>query len=186
MEKKMYKQKISAVYQIINTVTGERYIGSSKDAKYRLATHRCPSHWKKQPNNRLYQDMQKYGLDKFEFLILASVEPERLRQTEQEFIEMLCPSYNNRRAKGQDIIKRNKTIKKYQTSGKGKEVARKASKKYRHSENGRKATNENNMKYLSRQCYYNGETLTLNALYQRLKKAGISSPLQEARKYLIQ
>ena len=60
--------KISGVYKITNTVTGDFYIGSSKNVKLRLAVHKCPSTWKKCPNNPLYQDMRKYSIDKLEFI----------------------------------------------------------------------------------------------------------------------
>lgn len=35
--------KISAVYKIVNKVTGDFYIGSSKDVKRRWIQHKCPS-----------------------------------------------------------------------------------------------------------------------------------------------
>ena len=33
--------KTSAVYKITNTITGDFYIGSSKDVKRRWAVHKC-------------------------------------------------------------------------------------------------------------------------------------------------
>lgn len=66
--------KICGVYKITNAITGDFYIGSSKDVKHRLANHKCPSNWNEYPNSKMYQDMQKYGLDKFEFKILEEVE----------------------------------------------------------------------------------------------------------------
>ena len=57
--------KISAVYKITNTVTGDFYIGSSKDVKQRWAVHKCQSKWNECPNNPMYLDMQEYGKDKF-------------------------------------------------------------------------------------------------------------------------
>ena len=95
--------KISGVYKITNTITNDFYIGSSKNVKQRWAHHKCPSEWKKHPNNSLYNDMQKYGVDKFDFQILTIAEPEHLKEAEQQFIEKLKPTYNNRRANGWDI-----------------------------------------------------------------------------------
>ena len=46
--------KISAVYKIVNTVTNECYIGSSKDVIKRWREHKCPSTWKEHPNSPLY------------------------------------------------------------------------------------------------------------------------------------
>lgn len=150
----MYKNKISGVYQIINTVTGDRYVGSSRDVMQRIAGHKCPSRWKKHPNSPLYNDMQKYGLDKFRFDILAPVEPEYLTLVEQEFIEMLEPEYNDRRSNGWDLERL-------------KETNKEAQKKY-----------DNQL------CSFNGETLTLSALRMRFYRAGIKNPVTEAKKYL--
>ena len=75
--------KISAVYRITNTITGDFYIGSSKDVKRRWVNHKCPSSLKQHPNNQLYKDMQKYGVDKFVFEILAEVEADKLKEAEQ-------------------------------------------------------------------------------------------------------
>ena len=156
--------KISAVYKITNTITGDFYIGSSKNVKSRWANHKCKSKWNECPNNQMYLDMQKYGVDKFEFEILAKVEEDKLKETEQQFIEKLQPTYNNRRAKGWDIER----YKEYNKTEKGKESHKKA-----------------NNKYYSQLCSYNGETLTLNALQKRFWKQGIPHPSQEAKKYLI-
>ena len=40
-------KKIIGVYRIINTVTGDFYIGSSKNIKQRWAEHKCDSTWKR-------------------------------------------------------------------------------------------------------------------------------------------
>lgn len=156
----MYKNKISAVYKIVNTVTGDFYVGSSKDVERRWLGHKESSKWKQNPNNPMYKDMQKYGVDKFRFQILAPVIPEYLTQVEQEFIDMLNPTYNDRRSKGWDVERK----KEYDQSGKGKEATR----KYRHQ-----------------LCSYMGETITLNALRLRFLRAGIEHSTLEAKKYLL-
>lgn len=160
--------KISAVYQIINSVTGDRYVGSSKDVKRRWTSHKWPSRWKKCPNNPLYLDMQKYGVDKFRFQILAPVMPEYLKQVEQEFIEMLHPTYNDKNAKGLDVERWKEVKRKYRQTDRGKEINKKYLKKYRRQ-----------------LCSYNGETLTLGALIKRFSKADIPHPFLEAKKYLL-
>lgn len=93
--------KISAVYKIVNTITGECYVGSSKDVKERWDRHKCPSRWDSHPNVTLYQGMQKYGVENFRFQILAPVMPEHLKQVEQELIDLIEPEYNTNRANGQ-------------------------------------------------------------------------------------
>ena len=156
--------KIIGVYKITNTITGDFYIGSSKDVKLRLAKHKCTSTWNKYPNIQLYQDFQKYGVDKFAFEILEEVEIDSLKKTEQQFIELLKPTYNNRNANGFDFERH----KEYQKSDKCKESKRKSSNKYN-----------------NQLCLYNGETLTLNALSKRFMRKGIDHPTAEAKKYLL-
>ena len=146
--------KICGVYRITNTITGDFYIGSSKNVKHRWADHKCPSRWNEHPNNPMYLDMQKYGVDKFAFEILAEVEPDSLKEMEQRFIETLKPTYNDINANGLNIERYKDYKKQY------------------------------NNKYKNQLCCYNGETLTLNALYQRFLRRGISNPTKEAKKYL--
>lgn len=164
----MSKNKISAVYKIVNTATGDFYIGSSVDVKRRWTEHKSPSKWTRYSNNKMYQYMREYGLDCFSLEILEEVEPENLKQVEQGFIDTLKPTYNDYNAKGWDVEKRKASQTKYFQSDKGKQ-ARKI------------AVN----KYLNRLCEYNGETLTLSALEARFQRAGISHPVLEAKKYLI-
>ena len=147
--------KIIGVYKITNTITGDFYIGSSKNVKERWMQHKRQSVWNDKPNNPLYLDMQKYGLDKFDFQVIAEVEPDSLKEAEQQFIEKLQPTYNDRNANGCDIERR-------------KESRRKA-----------------NNKYKSQLCCFKGETLTLHALSTRFRRAGIDHPTIEAKKYLI-
>lgn len=146
---------ISAVYKIVNEVTGDFYIGSSRNVKQRWAVHKAPSTWKNRPNSLMYQDMQKYGVDKFRFQILVPVMPEYLTQVEQEYIEMMKPTYNNNNAKGWDTERYKEDCKRCQK------------------------------KYYSQLCEYNGETLTLSVLRMRFQNAGIPHATQEAKKYLI-
>ena len=152
-------ENISGVYKIEHIITGGFYIGSSINIKRRWVKHKCPSTWNECPNSLLYQDMQKYGVDKFRFQILASVMPEHLKEVEQEFIDTLHPTYNNNRAKGQDIERK---------------------KEWEKSEKGKKSR----IKYYKRICYYNGEILTLDTLRMRFQRSGIEHPVIEAKKYL--
>lgn len=165
--------KISAVYKIVNTVTGEFYIGSSVDIKKRWKDHKLPSTRKNRPNSLLYKAMQEYGRECFSFEILEEVEPENLRQEEQKFIELLKPSYNNYNAKGWDVERR-------------KESQKKANKKYLQSNKGSENHRKYARKYYSRLCEYNGEILTYGALVKRFSKAGISHPSHEANRYTVE
>lgn len=164
----MNKNKISAVYKIVNTVTNECYIGSSKDVMNRWTSHKWLSTWKQHPNSKLYQAFQKYGLDKFDFQILCPVIPEYLKQVEQELIEMLHPAYNNINAKGRDVERCKETDRRYRQSERCKEISRKSVNKY-----------------YNRLCSYNGDTLTLHALSARFLRKGLEHPALEAKKYLL-
>ena len=156
--------KISAVYKITNTITGDFYIGSSKDVKNRWVNHKCQSRWKQHPNNPMYQDMKKYGIDKFVFEVLEEIEEDSLKETEQQFIEKLQPTYNNYNAKGWDFERHKEHKKEYNKTNKCKKA---------------------NKEYKNQLCFYNGETLTLNALSKRFLRRGIPNPTLEAKKYLL-
>ena len=156
--------KISGIYKITNTITNDFYIGSSKNIKQRWASHKKPSRWKKHPNNPMYLDMRKYGTDKFVFEVIAEVEPEELKVTEQKFIETLKPTYNSNRANGWDFER----YKEHHKSNKCKESNRKARNKYN-----------------NQLCFYNGENLTLCALSLRFRRAGIEHCVLEAKKHLL-
>ena len=156
--------KIIAVYKIINTITGDFYIGSSKDVKRRWNEHKYLSRWNKCPNNQMYLDMQKYGVDKFDFQVIAEVEADSLKESEQRFIEKLQSTYNNNNAKGLDIERHKEYEKEYNKTNKIKEYRK---------------------EYHNQPCSYNGETLTLSALSMRFIKAGIEHPILEAKRYLI-
>ena len=157
-------EKICGIYKITNTITGDFYIGSSKNVKHRWADHKCPSRWNDNPNNPMYLDMRKYGVDKFEFQVIEEVEAEQLKEKEQQFIETLKPTYNQMNAKGWDIER----YKEYQKSDKRKKYLKEYDKEYQ-----------------NQLCCYNDETLTLNALSKRFFSQGISNPVIEAKKYLI-
>ena len=169
--------KICGIYKITNKVTGDFYIGSSKDVKRRWKEHKCQSKWNEQPNNPMYLDMQKYGTDKFVFEILEIlevVEPEHLKETEQQFIEKLKPTYNNYRASGCDFERYKEYQKEYQIEY------------YQQNHEKRKEYQKEYQKeYDSQLCCYNGELLTLCALRARFRKAGIKHSAKEAKKYLL-
>ena len=186
--------KIVGIYRITNTVTGDFYIGSSKDVKHRWARHKCPSSWNEQPNNQLYKDMQKYGLESFVFEILTEAEPEKLKEIEQQFIEKLKPTYNQMNAKGLDIEKRKKSNEKFQKSDKRKEYQKeyrksdkykKYQKEYKKEYEKTDKRKEYKKQYNNQLCLYNDEVLTLNALASRFRKAGIEHSTIEAKKYLL-
>ena len=156
--------KIAGVYKITNNITGDFYIGSSKDIKLRWASHKRPSAQKRLPNSKLYKAMASYGLDNFTFEIIEKTD--NLREREQYYIEQLKPSYNNNWAQGLDIERsRLYNIEYHKAHYDYKLAAIKA--------------------YNNRLCLYAGKTLTLNALALRFGQQGIANPYKEAKKYLL-
>ena len=168
---------ISGIYKITNTITGDFYIGSSKDVKQRWRAHKKPSTWKRFPNNQMYLDMKHYGTDKFEFQVIEVVEESFLKEREQYFIEILKPTYNNINAKGFDFERRKKYMKEYEKTDKRK----KAKKEYEKTDKRKKYKKE----YYNQLCFYNGETITLDTLRHLFSRSGIEHPVKEAKKYLV-
>lgn len=162
--------KISGVYKITNTITGDFYIGSSKNIKDRWAAHKCISTWSENPGMKLYQAMAQYGLSNFKFDIIE--ETDNLKEREQYYIDLLTPSYNSMRANDIDIERSREARRKYRRSEKGKE-------------NNRKSARKSMKQYNNQLCLYNGKTLTLNALSQKFYYQGIAHPTLEAKKYLL-
>ena len=151
---------ISGVYKITNNITGDFYIGSSKDIKKRWAVHKCVSVWKLRPGMKLYQAFIKYGLNNFTFDIIE--ETTDLHNREQYYIEQLKPSYNNLCAKGRNIERR----KEWKKTNRDKQLVK--------------------MKdYNNRLCFYENETLTLGALSRRFFKQGIPHSTLKAKEYLL-
>ena len=185
----MMRNETCGVYKIENTVTGDFYIGSSIDVKRRWREHKRPSVWNRYSKHPLYSDMQKYGVDKFDFQILAEVEIEQLKETEQEFIELLKPTYNNINAKGWDVKRykehRKEYYKEYQYSDKYKEHRKEYYKEYYKEYRYSDKYKEHKKEYRNQLCSYNGETLTLNALSARFQRAGVEHYTIEAKKYSI-
>lgn len=106
----MYMNKISGVYKITNKITGDFYIGSSKDIKRRWITHKSPSAWARQSNSKLYKDMMQYGLNNFTFEVIE--ETDILKEREQYWIDEYMPSYNSIKANGYDFDRYRDTHKK--------------------------------------------------------------------------
>ena len=160
--------KIAGIYTITNIITGDFYIGSSKNIEKRWTWHRSPSAQKRLPNSKLYKDMSQYGRDNFTIEVIE--ETTDLHNREQYYIEQLKPSYNNYRAKGLDIERY-------------KESHRRCTKEWYKAHRNEKLT-KSKANY-SRLCFYEGKTLTLSALTKRFQKQGMSHYYIEAKKYLL-
>lgn len=86
--------KISGVYQIINTVNGNCYIGSSIDIKKRWNGHRRLLERGKHHSRHLQNAWGLYSADCFRFLIIEQCDEKQLIEREQYYIDTLRPEYN--------------------------------------------------------------------------------------------
>lgn len=84
----------SGIYQITNKLNGKRYIGSAVYLKRRQEEHLyhlcCGDHH----NKHLQRAFDKYGKQSFEFSVLSHVNPEKLIEREQYYLDILSPEYN--------------------------------------------------------------------------------------------
>jgi group I intron endonuclease len=147
--------KIIGVYRIINTVTGDTYIGSSIDIHKRWVAHRSPSTWILHSKNKMYQDFQDIGLNKFTFEIIYQCCRPILRKMEQLAMELYKPSYNWMWSYGRNVTRYKNHKKVYFKS------------------------------YNNRKCIYNGKPYTFHALTCKLSRQGVEHPTLEAKKYLL-
>lgn len=194
--------KIAGIYKITNIITGDFYIGSSKDIKRRWTQHKSPSMWKLQPNFKLYKDMAQYGKDKFIFEVIE--ETSSLKEREQYYIDQLKPTYNDRHADGIDTDRRKEAHKRcskeYHKSHRNERLTKmKAYSKTYHQahrdeclakmKDWHKAHRDEHLAmckaYKNGLCLYEGKTLTLNALALRFTRQGIPHAWIEAKNYLL-
>ena len=156
--------KISGVYEIVNTITDDFYIGSSIDLERRKQNHFCEYCWKHEPNKPLYKDMKQYGKNSFLFKPIWLCDPSELKKYEQIAIEKYNPKYNRYNA----CCRLNK-----------REYDKKHYKEHADS------IRQQQKQYHNQQCLYENELLSLNTLSTRFSRQGIEHPTQEAKKYLI-
>ena len=87
--KKYCKEEISSVenipgiYLIRNVVNGKCYIGQSIYLKKRLLKHITLSD-RKMHNTPLYEDIQKYGINSFEFDILKVINTNKIKEAKPQ------------------------------------------------------------------------------------------------------
>jgi group I intron endonuclease len=85
---------ISGVYQIQNTVNGQRYIGSAARIEKRMATHMSELRRGIHCNPRLQFSWNKHGAASFEFKPLLVCAVDNLLMYEQRAIDGLAPEFN--------------------------------------------------------------------------------------------
>lgn len=87
--------KISGVYEIVNTVNGHRYIGSSADIAKRWNEHKRDLERGVHHSLYLQRAWNKYGRGNFTFRIIEYCEKLSLIEHEQFYFDTLKPAYNN-------------------------------------------------------------------------------------------
>ncbi len=92
----MIKARISGIYKIENTTTGEFYIGSSVDIQKRWKSHNSDLCAGRHCNCYLQCLWDKYGKDSFVWVILEETESIRMSLIEREqfYIEAFHPTLN--------------------------------------------------------------------------------------------
>ncbi len=87
----------SGIYKIINKITNDFYIGSSKDVYIRKSQHFSKLRKNKHINKHLQASFNKYGEDNFEFEVILLCEETFLLKEEQFKIDILSPTFNKRK-----------------------------------------------------------------------------------------
>lgn len=86
--------KISGIYCIINIKNSKKYIGSSKNIRQRLWTHRAELRHNKHDNAHLQAAWNKYGEHNFDYYIIEVCAEDLLLEREQWYINTIKPDYN--------------------------------------------------------------------------------------------
>ena len=159
----------SGVYQIVNTVNGKFYIGSSIDLKKRKNKHFNELKHNKHTNVHLQSSVNKYGIENFHFEILATCPKEYCIKLEQFFINSLNPHYNIYPTAGSPLGMKHKieTIEKMRKAKIGKNIINVETMEIFDSIGEASRVNGFNYKTFARKL--SGE-LTNNTPYQYLKK----------------
>lgn len=84
----------SGIYQIINLITGDMYIGSAVNLYQRWANHKKGLKQNKHHSIILQRAYNKYGFNKFKFNILLYCDKVNLLCFEQKFLDAYTPKYN--------------------------------------------------------------------------------------------
>lgn len=84
----------SGIYEIVNTVSGKRYVGSAVNFENRWRLHQHRLSIGLHHNSPLQCAWDKYGQEMFTFRLLLICAREHLVFYEQRAIDILCPEYN--------------------------------------------------------------------------------------------
>lgn len=82
----MARRAIIGIYEILNSINGKRYIGSSSNVKKRMAAHKRFLNEGGHFNSYLQYSWDKYGSEHFTFKIIEHCEKEDLLLREQMYL----------------------------------------------------------------------------------------------------
>lgn len=82
------------VYKMINTISGNFYIGSSKNVSIRIKTHKYLLRHGYKSNIRIKSDLERYGLESFIFEAIEYCDENIMKDREQYYFDQLKPNYN--------------------------------------------------------------------------------------------
>lgn len=91
--------KLPCIYEIVNLITGDRYIGSSWTGSTRFRSHWTNLKKNKHTNIHLQNAWNKYGIGAFQLSYLRTFRPEEMTREalytlEQDYIDYYKPIYN--------------------------------------------------------------------------------------------
>lgn len=84
----------SGIYEIVNTVNGKRYIGSSVNLRKRRGEHWRDLRLGKHHSSKLQRAWNKYGEASFKFLPILTCAKSMLLFYEQQLLDKVKPEYN--------------------------------------------------------------------------------------------
>lgn len=83
-----YKTDVCGIYKLVNTATGQCYVGQSQRARKRIKEHFRLLRWNKHTNQHLQNAYNKYGADSFYGAIeVECTDLQELDQLEEAFLQ---------------------------------------------------------------------------------------------------
>lgn len=122
------------IYLIQNVITGERYVGSSRDVYHRRNQHFSELQKGVHRNNRIQSSYNQYGKENFIFNVLEDVEnKDDLVLREQYWLDTINPEYNLLKTANNNTLTRSEfLLEKYKRHGdliRGKKASEETKKK---------------------------------------------------------
>ena len=127
------------IYKYTNKINGHCYIGQSVDITMRQYNHKSSAYNEnsKDYNSQFHQAIRRYGLDNFEFEIIAELTPEEYNKEMLNSLEKFFIKYYNSYENGYNATEGGDVIGNNAHSG---------------EKNGRALLNEEDVRYI-RECY---------------------------------